>query len=211
MPATRDAGISEKRRAVPITTPTPSATSSTARRSAVSTSAGCSQFVSRNAARATPADSSARSTASTTASSEPRPRLEIDDDATEGSVERDPLHAVHALELAFDRAGERRELVAPKLAHLDVGTLLTEKRAALPRAEELVDRAHGASEAPKEPARRLCVFAHRLPAKRSVALTSSCTMPGSNAECPASATMRSSASGHAACRSHALVTGQITS
>lgn len=47
--------------------------------------------------------------------------------------------------------------------------------------------------------------------KRSVASISSCTLPGSNAEWPASCTMRRSASGQARCRSHALRIGQTTS
>ncbi len=47
--------------------------------------------------------------------------------------------------------------------------------------------------------------------KRSVALTSSCVMPGSRAEWPASGTMRRCASGQASCSSHALAAGHTTS
>ncbi len=48
-------------------------------------------------------------------------------------------------------------------------------------------------------------------AKRSVALTSSCVLPGSSAEWPASGTTRKSASGQARCRSQAVIIGQTTS
>ena len=46
---------------------------------------------------------------------------------------------------------------------------------------------------------------------RSVAETSSWMLPGSNAEWPASGTMRRSASGHTRCNSQALVAGQTIS
>ena len=45
----------------------------------------------------------------------------------------------------------------------------------------------------------------------SVALISSCVLPGSNAEWPASGTMRRSASGQARCSSHAVCIGHTTS
>jgi len=45
----------------------------------------------------------------------------------------------------------------------------------------------------------------------SVATTSSRVMPGSHAECPASGTTTSSASGHASCRSNAVTGGHTTS
>ena len=50
-------------------------------------------------------------------------------------------------------------------------------------------------------------FSGSAAAIASVASTSSCVLPGSKAECPASATMRKSASGQARCRSQALRRG----
>jgi acetyl esterase/lipase len=46
---------------------------------------------------------------------------------------------------------------------------------------------------------------------RSVALTNSCVLPSSNAEWPASATTRKSASGQALCKAHAVCMGHTTS
>jgi hypothetical protein len=50
-----------------------------------------------------------------------------------------------------------------------------------------------------------------LLAKASVAVTSSCVLPGSSAEWPASGTMRRFASGQARCSAQALIIGQTTS
>ncbi len=48
-------------------------------------------------------------------------------------------------------------------------------------------------------------------AKRSVAVTSSCVIPGSSAEWPASGTTWNAASGQARCRSQADIMGHTTS
>ena len=45
----------------------------------------------------------------------------------------------------------------------------------------------------------------------SVAVISSCVLPASNAEWPASGTTRKSASGHARCKAHAVCIGHTTS
>lgn len=83
-------------------------------------------------------------------------------------------------------------------------------RAHAPRGRAIVDRATVGARARRTGQRMRCLDA-RPAAKRSVAVTSSCVMPGSNAECPASGTMRKSASGQARCRSHALFIGHTTS
>jgi hypothetical protein len=52
---------------------------------------------------------------------------------------------------------------------------------------------------------------HNASRKRSVASTNALKVPFSDAECPASGTTTSSASGNALCNSHALVIGHSTS
>ncbi len=120
----------------------------------------------------------------------------------------------YSVEYSVDRGGkevlETQPLEMIRNLSFDETQLLAKDREEAIMREAMAKRPRHAGHAPARIAlTRIDPGCHR--AKRSVADTSSCVLPASSAEWPASGTTRKSASGQASCRSHALRIGQTTS